>query len=306
MFSRLVSFFAPKKEDNVRKEDMDLLVETVSKGFSAHKGRLDSIEAESAKVVSSHAELSDRIERLSSSVMMNSDMGSKIEANSGQIASANASIGNLSSKVSDLDVFARESMKDLISYVNALEDRLSKIESCDYVTRSALYDVHESLVSDMDKRIDENVSGKLPGLVEKEVSEKVSDAKAGQAERHPPQAARSTPKEISKDLLDDIDGQIDISALTVLEKNILKTLVELRLKSGVATITITDLTNKLYPGSDSIRSKRPTVSSYVSKLALSGFLVKERKNNSVFVSINKDKVIDYFAKENYSHLKKVI
>ncbi|MEA3229795.1 MAG: hypothetical protein U9P44_02670, partial [archaeon] len=44
MFSKLVSFFIPKNENFVKKEEIDHLVETVSKGFSTHRDKLDSIE----------------------------------------------------------------------------------------------------------------------------------------------------------------------------------------------------------------------------------------------------------------------
>ncbi len=284
MFSKLVSFFLPKDTNYVDKAEIDILIQTVSKGFSAHRDKIFSIEQSSAQTRDTLMSIDSRLSRIESEKNSTDDMQHWVGTLQNQQAETEQSLSKMSADVSG----TKNSMSEIMAFVSSVDERLKQIESRQYLTRSDLENYHAAAGKMLDSKI-ANVSEDI----NKKTEEKIERVKA------------ERPKEITKEIITEVEREIDVSSLTVLEKNILKTLVELKVNRNVSSITVTDLTNLLYP-EGAVSSKRPTVSSYVSKLALSGFLKKERRNNSVFVSIMKDKVIDYFTNENYSHLKRVI
>ena len=96
-----------------------------------------------------------------------------------------------------------------------------------------------------------------------------------------------------------------LNNLTVLEKKILRSMAELKAKQGVDELSLTELSGIIYPGSDP-KTKRPTLSAYISKLTASGFITKARSGPTVYISLVGEKVIDFFMNENYTKLKKVL
>ena len=102
-----------------------------------------------------------------------------------------------------------------------------------------------------------------------------------------------------------VQSEIPIETLTTLEKKLLQAIVQLKVNNNIDEISMTDLSNLLYPGSDP-KSKRPTLSAYISKLIASGFLTKTRQGPTVYISLVGDRVINFFLNENYSKLKKVL
>lgn len=96
-----------------------------------------------------------------------------------------------------------------------------------------------------------------------------------------------------------------LDRLTTLEKKILRAMAELKAKQGVDELSLTELSGIIYPGSDP-KTKRPTLSAYISKLEASGFITKTRSGPTVYISLVGEKVIDFFMNENYTRLKKVL
>ncbi len=288
MFSKLVSFFLPKDTNFVDKEEIDILVQTVSKGFSAHRDKLMSIEQASAQTGEMLRSIDSRLSQIESKDNISNNSQQDIQTIQSRQAGTEQSLSQMSADVSEIKRYTSSSVSELMSFLSSVDERLKQIESQQYLTRSDLENYHDAADKMLDSRLTD-----ISEEIKKKTEDKIEMVKA------------ERPKEITKEVITEVEREIDVSNLTVLEKDILKALVELKVNSNVSSITVTDLTNLIYPEGE-IRSKRPTVSSYVSKLALSGFLKKERRNNSVFISIMKDKVIDYFTKENYTHLKRVI
>ncbi len=288
MFSRLVSFFLPKDTNFVEKGEIDLLVQTVSKGFSAHKDRLMSIEEASAQTAQNLRSIDSRLSQIESKENVSGNTNFEVAAVQNRQAETEQLLSQMSVDVSETKRSTSSSISEILGFLSSVDERLKRIESGQYLTRNDLNNYHDAAGKIFDSKITI-----MSEDLKKNTDDKIETVKA------------ERPKEITKEVITEVEREIDVSSLTILEKNILKALVELKVNRNVTSITVTDLTNHLYPEGE-VRSKRPTVSSYVSKLALSGFLRKERRNNSVFVSIMKDKVIDYFTNENYTHLKRVI
>lgn len=290
MISKLLSFFIPKENNFIEKEEMDLLIETVSKGFSFHRNRLVSLEQASVHTA-------ERLRDIDSKLSAMNPGKNGINEVKAELFTCTQKQGALEQKLSGVlasisSSNSQDVVHEMMQHLTSMNQRLKAIESREHITRTDIQQYHSTI----QKQTDEKISDAFKSL-STETEEKIDSLKT---ETPPPQ-----PQMITKEVVTEIDREIDVSDLTDLEKNILKTLVELKVKSNVSSITITDLTNLLYP-EGAVSTKRPTVSAYITKLERSGFLMKERKNNSVFVSIIKDKVVDYFTRENYTHLKKVI
>ncbi|NOQ38664.1 hypothetical protein GQ472_07320 [archaeon] len=288
MFSKLLSFFLPKDTNFVDKEEIDILVQTVSKGFSAHRDKILSIEQASIHTRDTLMSIDSRLSKIESKDNNSGNVQQELQTIQNQQAKTEQSLSQMSADVSEAKKCASSNVSELIAFVSSVDKRLKQIESHQYLTRNDLEKYHDAAGKMLDSKIAD-----VSEDINKKTEEKIERVKA------------ERPKEITKEIITEVEREIDVSDLTVLEKNILKSLVELKVNRNVSSITVTDLTNLLYP-EGAVSSKRPTVSSYVSKLALSGFLRKERRNNSVFISIMKNKVIDYFTNENYSHMKRVI
>ena len=288
MFSKLVSFFLPKDTNFVNKEEIDILVQTVSKGFSAHRDKLMLIEQRSAQTEETLKSMDSRLSQIESKDNASGNTQQDIQTIQNQQEVTEQSLSQMSANVSEIKRYTSSSVSELMGFLSSIDERLKQIESKQYLTRGNLENYHDAA-----GRMLESKLADMSEEIKKKTEDTLENVKV------------ERPKEITKEVITEVEREIDVSNLTVLEKDILKALVELKVNSNVSSITVTDLTNLIYPEGE-IRSKRPTVSSYVSKLALSGFLKKERRNNSVFVSIMKDKVIDYFTNENYTHLKRII
>lgn len=288
MFSKLLSFFIPKDDNFVNKDELDLLVDTVSKGFQAHRDKLMAMEQTSAQT---DATFDSRLSQLESNNNEVGDIRSAVLATQGQQQATENSIAKVSENINHVQDYAKSGFSDLMQHITSLNARLEQMESQpthSFLTRADLESYHATAKESLDSRLN-NLATEL----KRQTTETIS------------MLPQEKPQVLQKPTTIEVERDVDVSNLTHLEKNILKTLVELKVKNNVTSISITDLTNLIYP-EGAVTSKRPTVSAYVSKLTLSGFLKKERKNNSVFISIRKDKVIDYFTQENYSHLKRVI
>ena len=291
MFSKLLSYFIPKDDDFVNKDELDLLVDTVSKGFQAHRDKLIAIEQADTKSDTTLNSIGSRLSQLESNNTDVTDIRSAVLATQGQQQANENSIAKISENVSHVQDYAKSGFSDLMRHITSLNARIEQLESQptqSFLTRADLESYHATAKESLNSRLNN-----LATDITRQTAETMNAI---------PQAK---PQVLQKTETIEVERDVDVSNLTHLEKNILKTLVELKVKSNVVSISITDLTNLIYP-EGAVTSKRPTVSAYVSKLTLSGFLKKERKNNSVFISIRKDKVIDYFTQENYSHLKRVI
>ncbi|MBW6462344.1 MAG: hypothetical protein K0B07_04830 [DPANN group archaeon] len=288
MFSKLLSFFIPKEDNFIKKDELDLLVNTVSKGFQTHRDRLVSVEQTSVQTKVLIDSLGSRISQVESVNNDVNDIRSAVLTTQGRQSSIENSIVQISENINGVRTYAKSEISELMQHISSLNARLKHMESQSFLTITDLESYHVSTKGSLDSRLDN-----LATDIKRQTAETISSI------------PQEKPQVLQKTTTIEVERDIDVSNLTHLEKSILKTLVELKVKNNVTSITITDLTNIIYPEGAMV-SKRPTVSAYVSKLALSGFLKKERKNNSVFISIRKDKVIDYFTQENYSHLKRVI
>ncbi|NOQ55376.1 MAG: hypothetical protein GQ477_01075 [Nanohaloarchaea archaeon] len=288
MFSKLLSFFLPKENTFVDKDELDLLVGTVSKGFQTHRDRLVAIEQTADQTNAVVTSFDSRLAQVESSNASVDDIRSAVLATQTQQNATENSIADVSETVDSVQIYAKTGFSEMTEHIASLDARIKQMESQQFLTRADLEGYHNSVKESLDSRFDA-VGAELKKTVDKQLM----------------MTSQEKPQVQKKEVLVEVERDIDVSNLTHLEKNILKTLVELKVNNNITSITITDLTNRIYP-EGVVTSKRPTVSAYVSKLALSGFLKKERKNNSVFISIMKEKVINYFTHENYSHLKRVI
>ncbi len=291
MFSKLLSFFLPKDDNFVNKDELNLLVDTVSKGFQAHRDKLIAIEQMSAQTTETFNAFGSRLSHLESNNTDITDIRSAVLATQDQQQATADNIAKLSENINHVQSSSKSGFSDLMQHITSLNARIKQLESQptqSFLTRADLESYHATTKQSLDLRLNN-----LAAEIKRQTAETINTI------------PQEKPQVLQKTKTIEVERDVDVSNLTHLEKNILKTLVELKVKNNVTSISITDLTNLIYP-EGAVTSKRPTVSAYVSKLTLSGFLQKARKNNSVFISIRKDKVIDYFTQENYSHLKRVI
>ena len=158
MFSKLLSFFIPKDDNFVNKDELDLLINTVSKGFQAHRDKLMAIEQTSAQTDAKFNSFDSRLSQLESNNNEVDDIRSAVLATQGQQQATENSIAKVSENINHVQDYAKSGFSDLMQHITSLNARLEQMESQptqSFLTRADLESYHATAKESLDSRLND-------------------------------------------------------------------------------------------------------------------------------------------------------